>query len=44
METDFWAHEYLKNPPKEEIEDEDFDQDAVMREWENNPDDWETII
>lgn len=44
METDYWAHHYLANPKGDEVEDEDFDADAIMRSMEENPDDWEDLI
>ncbi len=41
METEFWAHHYHENPPGEELEDDDFDKDAIIRSMEENPEDWE---
>lgn len=45
MLTDYWAHHYFENPKAhEEVEDEDFDQDAIMAEWAGGGgDDWETL-
>lgn len=41
IETEFWAHKYFDKPPGEELEDDEFDKDAIMRSMEENPDDWE---
>ena len=41
METDFWAYQYLKNPKVDEVEDEDFDLEQVLKDMETNPCDWE---
>lgn len=40
MLVEFWADHYDKNPPGNEIEDEDFDLDALV----DNPDAWEDVI
>lgn len=50
IETDFWAHRYFENPPTEEVVDDDFDQEAIERQWAKEaeqdglPDDFETVI
>jgi hypothetical protein len=49
IETDYWAHYYANNPAKEELEDDDFDLEAELRDAEqqsggDDPDDWETVI
>lgn len=44
METDYWAHHYYDNPKGDEVEDEEFDKDELLRAMEENPDDWETLI
>lgn len=50
METDYWAHRYVENPPSEEVVDDDFDQEAIERQWAEEaargapPDDFETVI
>jgi len=47
METEYWAHQYFLNPPKDEVEDEDFNLDDVVREiheQNEDPGDWETVI
>lgn len=44
--TDYWAHHYLANPSEEEIEDEDFDMEAYLREAEEEAegeDDFEDV-
>lgn len=41
MEIDYYAHEYLKNPPAEFIEDEGFDLDQVLESMAD--DDWEPM-
>jgi hypothetical protein len=42
IEAEYWAHVYFDKPPGEEIEDEDFDKEAVMKqmEEEDDPADW----
>ena len=42
METDFWAHQYSENSPKEEVEDDNFDLDAEIAAMA--ADDWEDVI
>lgn len=44
MAADYWAHQYSDNPPKDEVEDEDFDLEAELKRIEENPDEWEVII
>ena len=44
METEYWAYHYFDNPKGDEVEDDDFDVEAVMRSMEDNPDDWEDVI
>ena len=44
MEEEYWAHHYYENPDKDEVEDDDFNLDDVVKRMEDNPDDWETII
>jgi len=44
--TEYWAHHYYDNPTQEEVEDENFDLDAVLDEFERSaPDDeaWEEV-
>lgn len=41
--TDYWAHFYAENGFREEIEDEDFDQDAILKEFADDSDDWEQV-
>ncbi len=49
MLTDWWAHQYLENPKLDDqaVVDEDFDQDALLRKLDENPDsedfDWEQL-
>lgn len=44
MAADFWAHFYQDNPKATiEDEDEEFDMDAILKEMEENPDDWVTV-
>lgn len=40
---EFWAHQYADKPPGDEVEDDDFDADAVLKDMEENPDNWEVI-
>lgn len=42
IEAEYWAHTYFDKPPGEEIEDDDFDLEQVMREMEedDDPDDF----
>ena len=50
METDYWAHRYVDNPPSEEVVDDDFDQEAIAQKWAEEaergqlPSDFETVI
>lgn len=39
---DYWLHFYAENGLKEEIEDEDFDLDEVVKNMSN--DDWDEVI
>lgn len=32
IETEYWAYHYLENPASEEVEDDEFDQDAYVAE------------
>lgn len=33
--TDYWAHRYVEDPKLlDEIEDEDFDEDNILAQWE----------
>lgn len=42
--TDYWAVQYMNNPKLlEEVEDEDFDMDEILRCMEENPDDWQDM-
>ncbi|MEX3764462.1 hypothetical protein [Paraburkholderia phenoliruptrix] len=51
MQTDFWAHHYFDNPPKDEAEDDDFDLAAELadadrlaaQEQQGDPNDWEDV-
>lgn len=52
MQTDFWAHHYFDNPPKDEVEDDDFDLQAeledanrlaALEQQRNDPNDWEDV-
>lgn len=40
IETEYWAHTYFEKPPGDEIEDVDFDLNDVLKEMEEDPDDW----
>lgn len=43
---EYWAHHYYDNPSQDEVEDDDFDLDAVLEEIErtaDNADDWEEV-
>jgi hypothetical protein len=43
IETEFWAHTYFEKPPGDEIEDDGFDLDEVLKEIEDedkDPGDW----
>lgn len=42
IETDFWAHTYFDKPPGDELEDEDFDVDEIMKQMaeDDDPGDW----
>lgn len=45
MAIDWWCDHYSKNPNGTiEDEDEDFSLDKVLKAFEENPDDWETVI
>lgn len=44
MLIDHWACHYKANPAAEEVEDEEFDQEAILRQMEENPDGWEEVI
>lgn len=37
---EYWAWHYDANPNVEEVEDEEFDLDAIQRRMEESPDDW----
>ena len=39
--TDHWAHFYLANGIKDEVEDESFDLDAIVKKMEEG--DWEEV-
>lgn len=42
---DYWSYQYFNNPKMvEEIEDEDFDQDDILKLMEQFPDDWQEMI
>ncbi len=43
IETEYWAHDYFNKPPGEELSDDDFDKDAILKQMEENPDDWEIV-
>jgi len=49
MLTDWWAHQYLENPKLDDqaVVDEDFDQEALLRKLDEDPDsddfDWESL-
>jgi len=42
MIEDYWAHYYAEHGVQEEVEDEDFDLDAILRDMEDG--DWEDLI
>lgn len=42
IKADYWAHYYFANPNGEEVEDDDFDLDAVVASMAD--DDWEDVI
>lgn len=43
--SDYWAVQYLADPKLlEEIADEEFDQDEIMRLMEEHPDDWMNMV
>jgi hypothetical protein len=44
IETEYWAYQYRDNKVQEEIEDDDFNLEAVLAEIENNPGEWEDVI
>lgn len=52
IEAEFWAHRYYENPTADEVVDEDFDLEAVMREAEagggteagGGGDDWQELV
>ena len=41
IETDFWAHRYFDDPPKDEVVDDDFDLEALRNA---DPDEWEELV
>lgn len=46
MAAEYWAYQYLENPATEEVEDDDFDKDAVLAEIERQAeagDEWEEV-
>jgi hypothetical protein len=44
MLTDYWAHKFLVDPKAaEEVEDDDFDLDEVVKQMEQNPDEWQSL-
>ena len=43
VEAEFWAYHYAESTAKEEFEDDDFDQDAILAGLENG-DEWEDVI
>lgn len=45
MWAEFYAYKFHENPDGfEEIEDTEFDLDAVMQQLEDDPDNWETVF
>lgn len=45
MAMDWWADYYAKAPGGTvEDEDEDFSLENVLKAFEENPDDWETVV
>jgi|GEM_PF-5700584 len=32
IETEYWAHHYVENPAQEHVEDDDWDEEALMAE------------
>lgn len=45
IEVDFWAHHFYDNPSaKEEVEDEDFDLEAIRAAGDADDDQWETLV
>ena len=43
IETEYYTHYYADNPATEEVEDDDFDKDAILAAMARGDDDWETI-
>ena len=41
IEIEFWAHHYHENPAKDEVEDEDFDLEAIRAAGD---DEWEDLV
>jgi hypothetical protein len=39
--TDYWANHYFENPNSEEVEDDDFDLDAIVKSMDDG--DWEEV-
>lgn len=46
MATEYWAYQYEANPNQEEIEDEDFDIESILADFEREAgdgDEWEEV-
>lgn len=43
MAAEYWAHHYHENPNAQEAVDDEFDMAKVLKEMEENPDDWESV-
>jgi hypothetical protein len=44
LHVEYWSWFYHENRTGEEVEDEEFDKEAILAAMEQNPDDWETVI
>jgi len=43
LQVEYWAWHYHLNPPSEEFEDEEFNRDAILKDMEENPDNWDPV-